>query len=333
MNSILWRDTVVNFAPVWCDISSRIIVASAVAIPAASLCINRRLYCIATIKSVSLSWAEKRRAVIIDLTIGLGIPLLQLICQYVVSGHRFDIFEGIGCYPYTYNTIAAYPLSVLWPLVIGLISAVYCVLTLREFFRRRAEFAEYLSANPSLTTNRYFRLMALASVELLCTVPISSYGLYLNLSAAPLSPWISWSNVHYDYSQVDQYPAVVWRTSRNSLVAFGLSTWAVPFCAFVFFGFFGFADEARKNYRKTFLFISRLCDVGSHKRLADRPSAKFGGSVRVGCNLASTPFPRCPPPVLHLSLTPSIDSAEKTDLAMEASVAQVEPSDSRPPSD
>jgi hypothetical protein len=46
--------------------------------------------------------------------------------EYVVSGHRFNIFEDIGCFPATYNTTLAYPLVYAWPLVIGLISAVYC---------------------------------------------------------------------------------------------------------------------------------------------------------------------------------------------------------------
>ena len=41
------------------------------------------------------------------------------------SGHRFDIYEEVGCYPFTYDTPLAYPLSTVWPLVIGAVSAVY----------------------------------------------------------------------------------------------------------------------------------------------------------------------------------------------------------------
>lgn len=75
VNSIVWHGNAIDVAPVWCDIckflfqlcgvcpvqvfvASRIIVASAVAIPAASFCINRRLYKIATIQSVSISHTE-----------------------------------------------------------------------------------------------------------------------------------------------------------------------------------------------------------------------------------------------------------------------------------
>jgi hypothetical protein len=45
--------------------------------------------------------------------------------EYIVQGHRFNIFEDIGCYPFTYNTAASFPLVFCWPIVIGLVSAVY----------------------------------------------------------------------------------------------------------------------------------------------------------------------------------------------------------------
>lgn len=60
----------------------RIQAALNVAIPACSLCINRRLYKIVTnVKTVEDTRSEKRRAVIIDLLIGLGIPILQMVAR------------------------------------------------------------------------------------------------------------------------------------------------------------------------------------------------------------------------------------------------------------
>nr|VWO99367.1 Pheromone receptor CPRa1p [Ganoderma boninense] len=255
INAIVWSDNVINSAPVWCDISSRIIVAAGVALPSSSLCIQRRLYNIASIKSVSLTRAEKRRAVLTDMAIGLGIPLLQVVFQYIVSGHRFDIYEGIGCYAYTYNTPLAYPFSFLWPLVIALVSGCYCVLTFITFLRRRAQFNSYLASNASLTANRYFRLMAIASLEIVCTIPLSAYGLYLNLTSGPMNSWISWEDTHFNYSKVDQFPAIIWRTDKNAVISFELTRWLAPFCAFVFFAFFGFAQEARMHYHQAFLWI------------------------------------------------------------------------------
>jgi hypothetical protein len=45
---------------------------------------------------------------------------------YIPQGHRFNIFEDVGCFPAIYNTPPAYPLVWMWPLVISLISVSYC---------------------------------------------------------------------------------------------------------------------------------------------------------------------------------------------------------------
>ncbi|KAJ7182462.1 pheromone A receptor-domain-containing protein [Mycena crocata] len=257
INTIVWHNNVLDWSPVWCDISSHIILAVSVGIPASSLCINRRLHSIATCQTVSMTKALKRRAVMVDLAIALGLPLLQLPLQYIVQGHRYDILEDIGCYPTTYNTVPAYPLIFLWPNVLNVISGTYSILTIRAFMKRRAQFNQFLSASPSLTAHRYFRLMALATIELLFNTPISSYGLYLNITQSPIQPWISWDNTHFDFGGIEQIPAVLWRSSQQTVIAVELSRWAQVFCALVFFAFFGFAAEARKHYRLAFWAVAK----------------------------------------------------------------------------
>ncbi|KAJ7034228.1 pheromone A receptor-domain-containing protein [Mycena alexandri] len=222
------------------------------------LCINRRLYKIASCQTVSISRAQKQRGVLVDLAIGLGIPFVQMPLQYVVQGHRYDILENVGCYPTTYNVVPAYPLSYLWPNIINLVSAVYCILTLRAFLHRRAQFAQFLSASaPTLTPNRYFRLMALASLELLLNFPIATYGLFLTASSSPIAPWVSWANTHADFSRVEQIPALFWRSDKHTQATVELSRWAGVVCALAFFAFFGFAAEARKNYRMAFWAVGK----------------------------------------------------------------------------
>jgi pheromone a factor receptor len=54
--------------------------------------------------------------------------------------------------------------------------------------KRRAQFNQFLSSNTAFTANRYFRLMAPATLE---HTPISTYGLYLNIAQSPIAPWIS----------------------------------------------------------------------------------------------------------------------------------------------
>jgi len=47
------------------------------------------------------------------------------LVDYVVQGHRFDILEDIGCYPVVYNTLPAYFIYYMWPVLLGAVSFVF----------------------------------------------------------------------------------------------------------------------------------------------------------------------------------------------------------------
>ena len=64
--------------------ATHIQVALNVAVPASSLCINRLLYRVARMKSAGTTDAKDRRIVIIDLLIGVGIPVLQMVLRECV---------------------------------------------------------------------------------------------------------------------------------------------------------------------------------------------------------------------------------------------------------
>ena len=98
--------------------------------------------------------------------------------------------------------------------------------------------------------------MCLASVEILFNIPIAAYGLSLQ-ARAPLNPYISWENVHEDFSRVELIPSLIWQNNYYMKIALEVPRWAVVFCAFLFFLFFGFADEARKNYRYAFQSVAK----------------------------------------------------------------------------
>jgi pheromone a factor receptor len=88
--------------------------------------------------------ADKRRAVIYDLLIGVGIPILQIVAgecafpfninrlrhelnpEYIVSGNRYDIFEDFGPFYSVVTTPPTFVLFCAWPLAIGLVSLYYC---------------------------------------------------------------------------------------------------------------------------------------------------------------------------------------------------------------
>jgi pheromone a factor receptor len=114
--------------------------------------------------------------------------------------------------------------------------------------------------------------MALAMTEMMCTTPLAIFVIWLNATTTTIGPWRSWNNTHLDYSRVEQIPGVLWRSNHLLVVSMELTRWTSPFCAIVFFIFFGFAQEARKNYRmvfdvaaKRFGFTPRNMAQSSHK--------------------------------------------------------------------
>ncbi|KAG8809463.1 a-factor receptor, partial [Serendipita sp. 399] len=229
---------------------------------------------------------QRVQNLIFDLSIGLGIPTLVMTLHYVVQGHRYDILEDYGCWPTIYMTPLAIPLVLLWPLLISAVAIPYCVRSYISFYRHRANFHKYLapatgSSNPTspaspspsppspispasttnargrqqylLTPDRYLRLMALSSLELLLVLPLNLVSFISNLRNIPMRPWVSWSYVHYNFSRVAYVSRFMMQRApgggKRYFVEFALARWAIPITGFLFFVFFGWSVEAKREYR------------------------------------------------------------------------------------
>ncbi|OJT14427.1 Pheromone B alpha 2 receptor [Trametes pubescens] len=296
VNAIIWKDTARTIVPVWCDISTKFIIGAGVGIPASTLCINRRLYAITTCRSVSTSREDKRRAVIIDLCISIGLPVLVMILHYVVQGHRFNIMEGVGCLPEIYNTPPAYPLVFMWPPLIGCVSFVYAFMTLLSFLRHRIKFNEVISSSGgAMTISRYLRLMLLSISEMVCTIPIGAYSIYINTAGVTLAPWVSWANTHAEFSHVEEVPAFIWRSNRPFLISVVMGQWVYVFAAFLFFALFGFAEEARKHYRLAFWWVMKWFGIRPKPKSEKMAFNKLSGMANYGKPPQFNDFNALPP--------------------------------------
>lgn len=134
-------------------------------------------------------------------------PMIGLIGEslaYIVQGHRFNVFENLGCYPAIYNTLPTYFLVYMWPILIGLVSSVYCskserpacslritneplapVMSFAMLFKRHNQLREFLQSGSALTVSRYYRLKALAITEILFTIPLAYTSYTPTRSAVP----------------------------------------------------------------------------------------------------------------------------------------------------
>ncbi|KAH9916388.1 putative fungal pheromone GPCR, STE3-type [Epithele typhae] len=261
VDSVVWYGSLKDVAPVWCDISTKFLIGAGVGIPASSLCIVRRLYKITSVSSVSVTRKEKLKAVYVDIAIAIGIPIIVMCLHYIVQGHRYNIIENIGCTPDIYNTVPAYPLVFMWPVLLGCITFVYAALTLRTFYIHRIRFNQVVASNSSLTVSRYLRLIMLCCTEMALVAPLSGFSIYINTAGLQIQPWISWENTHYNFSFVELFPTFVWHAKLASHIAIEMGRWIYPCSAIMFFMLFGFAEEARRCYSTAFWRVAKVFGI------------------------------------------------------------------------
>jgi len=252
VNSLIWYDTVRIVAPVWCDITTKLQVGANVGLAAAALCITRQLESIAAARQISLTHQDRRRRLTIDLCLGLGLPVFVMIAHVVVQGHRFDILERVGCTPTVYWSYPALFLVILWPVCLYIVSAVYSALALRLFIIRRYQFAKILESSQSaITTSRFLRLMALATVQIAFNLPLVIYALAKDFAFVPLRPYVSWGYVHHDFG----YIGITTLAERLSVPASQqilaeLNNWVYAVSCALFFLFFGLGEESMASYSR-----------------------------------------------------------------------------------
>lgn len=249
INSILWSNNIDIKVPVWCDITTKLTVGFNFAVPAAALCILKHLESIASTRTVSINSSEKKRRQIFEGVMCFGLPAVYMALHYIVQGHRYDLYEFFGCQPTIYYSIPALFLYYGPPLVMSCISFVFASLSLHHFLRLRINFGLHLRNNNSaVSASRYFRLMAMAVIVNMWDAGINTYVIvFTNQLDGGLRPWISWANVHFDWSFIAVYPTELFPSSIFAQVYF--DWWIVPISCFIFFIFFGFGSEAQADYR------------------------------------------------------------------------------------
>ncbi|KIP06741.1 mating-type-like pheromone receptor [Phlebiopsis gigantea 11061_1 CR5-6] len=260
INAIIWHDNADNVAPVWCDISSRWMHVESIGIITAGALLNHRLYKLLKLGTECRLDINKKGMVIFDVCIGLGVPAVFMALYWFVQGHRFDIFGGIGCTPTAILTPIQVLIFGMWPAILCLVSAVYGVMTLRHFLRHRRNINDIISRSSerfsNLTDSRYIRLMLFASLDACLMLPFNIFALvYTMVKSAEWYPYRGLADLHYNFSRVRQYPAVLWRLEPGA--RFG--TFLVPGTAigssFIFFIFFGLSHDARAQYRRSWAAI------------------------------------------------------------------------------
>ncbi|VDB96016.1 unnamed protein product [Peniophora sp. CBMAI 1063] len=245
VNGIIWSDNADVKAFIYCDIVSRLQLVVSVIKPMATLIIARRLHKVAQLQSLdsrnvrhfyiphldllseSLQNSMDR---VVEWTLGLALPLLIAGPLYYVSqGARFQVIGGFG-------------------------SRILMV-----FYRHHTEMNRFLQSNSSISRNRYFRILALASIDALVTLPLGVVDVVLNIisitrdqgaavRAAATIFYPGWNFVHTDHNWDPVGVEYEKMKEMGDLRVMYFSYLSGPFLGFVVFGLFGLTREARAAY-------------------------------------------------------------------------------------
>ncbi|KAA1466863.1 STE3-domain-containing protein [Dentipellis sp. KUC8613] len=151
VNSIVWAGNTAIHSPAWCDIATKLLLGAMVAVPGAFLCICRHLE-FATSRREVAEKANRLRQSIFEVSLCIVSPIVYMalrksgrfvshttaahwhFADTIVQDHRFSIVQDLGCQAAVYNYLPALILVWLPPLLLSLISLLYCGKRVRSFF-------------------------------------------------------------------------------------------------------------------------------------------------------------------------------------------------------
>ncbi|KAJ7469376.1 pheromone receptor Rcb2 B43 [Mycena galericulata] len=315
IDAVIWSGNVFIVGTVWCDITTKLIIGSNIALPAACFCICVHLEQVASVRAAQTMASDKRRRQRFELLMCFALPVVYMALHYIVQGHRFDIIEDYGCRPTVYFSIPSLFLISIPPILLAVASLILGGLALRHFILRRVSFAAHLDASHSaLTTSRYLRLMLMSVLEMIWSISVTSYTLWFTTISIPIRPYTSWASVHSDFSRVDTYPTLF--MPELVVTTYYFLWWLVPISTLAFVAMFAFGRDAVEEYKNAFFSIR---DVLLRRKATDPASKKAGfGTLSDG---------RAPRGALELAKYPA--SKAQADAALPAYAPPTPPTPSK----
>ncbi len=114
--------------------------------------------------------------------------------------------------------------------------------------------------------------------EMVWGTALTSVNMYYNIKGR-LQPWTNWEDVHYNFSRIDAYPEVTIPLEFRSFLM--LIWWAMPVSSLIFFLFFGFGEEAKREYMKAWEWCRTIVYRGNLSEKNGMISSGILGSLLV----------------------------------------------------
>ncbi|VDB95831.1 unnamed protein product [Peniophora sp. CBMAI 1063] len=130
------------------------------------------------------------------------------------------------------------------------------------YYRQRKDINSFLRSNPSVSRTNYLRILILASIDILLTLPFGIVDITLQIypwlnNLSPFSFYPGWTYLHTAWEPRGLSYAKQRSFGTAYIAATYVSRWTSPVLAFIIFGLFGLTAEARASYWRIIHTIGR----------------------------------------------------------------------------
>ena len=127
------------------------------------------------------------------------------------------------------------------------------------FYRQNKDLNRFLRSNGSISRKTYFRILALATIDALFTLPIGVVNIVLTVTSllyqGELPVYPGWAEVHSQWEPQAISYAYIKSRGTAQLAADYFSIWSSPVLAFIVFGLFGLTTEAQASYWRVIHYV------------------------------------------------------------------------------
>jgi pheromone a factor receptor len=164
-----------------------------------------------------------------------------MIAGYIVQSGRYYILAIAGCVPMLDSSWLSVVLVLIWPGVMWVVAAGYCLMIIYRLIKYRRQVSGILSSpNSRYNQSQFVRLFAMATALIIIFLPVALYIFVLNLSFPGMRRTYSWSRVH-------NWTPVYFTRSYGGET---FDCWVEVVTGYVVFISFGFGRDALLTYRR-----------------------------------------------------------------------------------
>ena len=120
------------------------------------------------------------------------------------------------------------------------------------FYQQSRDVNYFLRSNESVSRTSYFRVLTLAVIDLLFTLPFGIVNIALaiqgQVAQGPYPFYPGWSSVHTTWNEAYALPYIDDPSKPFTLAGIYFTYWSAPVLAFIIFGLFGLTADARAMY-------------------------------------------------------------------------------------